>query len=76
MTSEVNSALLSANVDGMSSMLFMLQLIFYLHKHTLLYPKTKEKEKLPDIKINYNIHIDFFLQGLQKGFKSGSSSTF
>ena len=32
-------------------------LLLQIHWHTLPYPKTKEKQKLPEIKNNYNIYI-------------------
>ena len=31
--------------------------LFQLHYQTLPYPKAKEKQKLPDIKINYNMYL-------------------
>ena len=38
-------------------------LLFQLHQHTLTYPKTKEKEKLTEIKIKYNryfLSVNYF----------------
>ena len=50
-------------VNFLSQVIFL----FLLFLGMLMYAngvETKEKWNLPEIKINYNIHIDFFLQGL------------
>ena len=44
-------------VNFLSQVIFIVPL-FQLHKHTLPYPKTKQKQKLPEIKnYNYNRYI-------------------
>ena len=39
----------SVVVNFLSQVIFIF-LLFQLHLHTLLYPKTKEKQKLPEMK--------------------------
>ena len=55
-------------VDNFLSQVMFIFLLFQLHQHTLPYPQTKEEQKLPEVKINFNIYRYYLIRCLKLSY--------